>query len=937
MHDRTDLDQRQSGYSHAAEAQNVSGARRDAGVALVSGAVAFAVYVRTLAPGLVAVADTPMFQFIGRVLGVPHNPGYPFYVLTTHLVSKLPIGSLPYRINLFSAVLGAVAVSLTYLLARHLGCRPVISAAAALGLAFGGVFWSQAVIAEVYTLHAAIVAGMLVALLAWRRTRRDRDFFVAVILFAAGLGHHTTIVAFAPGMLLFVLLTDRRFAFRLRTIALTAAILAAGLLQYAFILIRSGQRSAYLESRATNLTELMNVVLGRQFSDRLFAFGAEKVLRDRLPGLLEHVLVPELTAVGLVLAAIGALWLLRYRFAEAVLVLPGLVLIVGFTVNYRVVDTAVFVIPAILVLWLTAAVALEQAARWARRWSAAGVAVGVAALVLPAWNVTHNFVASDRSRDTRVAVLFDALFAALPDRAVLVHEDFLVDRMVMFKLIGEDAAHGRQIALAPARPEELLRRRDAGFDVFAFQKFTSRLRHAGLDFAFEPLRLLDGSLADYLEDLPDGAIVAVAMPATHTRALQAGAGPAWRLIGAPDALNEAVSNAAIVGVRGARAGALVRTGGADLVVEVGAGQELGETGRGLPSAVQIQAHGTEAAIRLDGRDLVRTTRGAAVAVWSANGRLERAVALQAGDAFRAPVATGPLSVYRLRGRSADQPIEGGWTDVTRSLTTGSFGLRVPGRGNVVLEVTDDAPLAPRVLDRSSGARLTVTALDGSEAETDRGPGANTRSVIGESEFSYRIEARSTGSSPTSALIALGGIPRRARACLRHDSGGATIFRVDTIGLLRSPDSGSEVLLMARDEQAQLTGHGWSRVEANAAGPYRWIAAPQARVVLPVGRENTAAVRIEAWLRESPPANQRRGTRAAGGPGNAGLRLIVDGSDAGVRTLREGWHSYDWTLASGALRPGVHEIALAIEPPGDGEQPAEPVVAIGEIRLLQTSH
>jgi hypothetical protein len=53
------------------------------------------------------------------------------------------------------------------------------------------------VIAEVYTLHAAIVAGVLLSLLAWRQTRRQRWFFAAIAVFAAGLGNHTTIVALA--------------------------------------------------------------------------------------------------------------------------------------------------------------------------------------------------------------------------------------------------------------------------------------------------------------------------------------------------------------------------------------------------------------------------------------------------------------------------------------------------------------------------------------------------------------------------------------------------------------------------------------------------------------------------------------------------------------------------------------------------------------------
>jgi len=53
----------------------VTSDRRDRLWAALAGALALTVYVRTLAPGLVAVTDTPMFQFVGRVLGVPHNPG----------------------------------------------------------------------------------------------------------------------------------------------------------------------------------------------------------------------------------------------------------------------------------------------------------------------------------------------------------------------------------------------------------------------------------------------------------------------------------------------------------------------------------------------------------------------------------------------------------------------------------------------------------------------------------------------------------------------------------------------------------------------------------------------------------------------------------------------------------------------------------------------
>ena len=65
--------------------------RRDLVWATGAGCASLAVYVRTLAPSVVAELDTPMFQFIGKVLGVAHNPGYPLYVLLTYPIALLPL------------------------------------------------------------------------------------------------------------------------------------------------------------------------------------------------------------------------------------------------------------------------------------------------------------------------------------------------------------------------------------------------------------------------------------------------------------------------------------------------------------------------------------------------------------------------------------------------------------------------------------------------------------------------------------------------------------------------------------------------------------------------------------------------------------------------------------------------------------------------------
>ena len=85
----------------------------------------FAVYLTTLLPGLGGTEDTPKFQYIGAVLGTAHDPGYPLYTLLTHAWSRLPLGTLAYRINVFSAIWGAAACAFVLLALRSLHVHPL--------------------------------------------------------------------------------------------------------------------------------------------------------------------------------------------------------------------------------------------------------------------------------------------------------------------------------------------------------------------------------------------------------------------------------------------------------------------------------------------------------------------------------------------------------------------------------------------------------------------------------------------------------------------------------------------------------------------------------------------------------------------------------------------------------------------------------------------
>jgi hypothetical protein len=127
-------------------------------------------YLRTLAPSVAALFDDSLeFPLVVHRLAIAHPTGYPLYILLGKLFSLGPWHNVAWAVNLLSAVAGAGTVALVYLLARSLAFRHLPALVAAMALAISPVFWSQAVVAEVYTLNTVFVASLLWLARRWAR------------------------------------------------------------------------------------------------------------------------------------------------------------------------------------------------------------------------------------------------------------------------------------------------------------------------------------------------------------------------------------------------------------------------------------------------------------------------------------------------------------------------------------------------------------------------------------------------------------------------------------------------------------------------------------------------------------------------------------------------------------------------------------------------
>lgn len=320
-------------------------------------AIALVAYLITL-QRTVGRADTFEFQVTAPVLGVAHPTGYPLYLLIGKLFSLLPVGSLAARVNLTSAIAGAVAAALLYLtLTRALRVQPIISGLAALAFAFGPVMWRQAVVAEVYALHnafvAALLGGMLYLLREEAESEDDRPLpthRVVVGLFALSglsLTHHLTAILLFPALALAILLAWPRLTWQ--QWALAVGLFCAGLLVYLYIPIRW---PALNEGRLMPVGDFLAWITGSRFAGalQLRAWLDDPARWD----IVGRILLDQYGWIGLILGVFGLI-ALAIRHWRAALVSGLAFAAQGFYgLNYLVPDIDVFLIPMFLItaLWM---------------------------------------------------------------------------------------------------------------------------------------------------------------------------------------------------------------------------------------------------------------------------------------------------------------------------------------------------------------------------------------------------------------------------------------------------------------------------------------------------------------------------------------------------------------------------------------------------------
>jgi hypothetical protein len=327
-----------------------------------------AVYLVTMAPSLTwahnGADGGDLVTAVARG-SIPHPPGSPTYLLLGDLFIRLPWGNPAWRLNLMSAILATAAAGLMttawFLMQRAedntrlLAPGPVVlTTGLCLGLA--PLFWSQALITEVYAL-AAFFSALVVAL-----ALRGRPAWALGVAWGVGMGAHPTLLFLAP-LVAWGALRDPGRRLRRLVGVLLSTLVGWGAMYGPVLLARKGAPSPWGD--VSTLAGWWALVSGHLYRGYPFALplGGWPQRFLAWAGLLAR----QFTPLGAVLAGLG---IARLWHAERSLTIAS-VLAFGvfslYAIGYNTTDSLVYLVPALLLAALWLAMGLAEVANWLNR------------------------------------------------------------------------------------------------------------------------------------------------------------------------------------------------------------------------------------------------------------------------------------------------------------------------------------------------------------------------------------------------------------------------------------------------------------------------------------------------------------------------------------------------------------------------------------------
>jgi len=215
-----------------------------------------------------------------NVLGIPHPPGNPLFVMLGRVFILLFgwLNGPAFAVNLISAISSILCCLLVFeitvkILPKELDKRIYFKQslrcllgffAASISL-FGNAFWFNAVEAGAYAPAMLLIMLQIWAVLKWKETRSNKYLLFILYIASLGLGIHTFCLLPLPAIFAFVLFNRIKFSVKLFFAA--AFLIILGLSSQLYLPIRSSTEPILNENNPAELKNFLDVLNRKQYGN----------------------------------------------------------------------------------------------------------------------------------------------------------------------------------------------------------------------------------------------------------------------------------------------------------------------------------------------------------------------------------------------------------------------------------------------------------------------------------------------------------------------------------------------------------------------------------------------------------------------------------------------------------------------------------------------
>lgn len=305
-------------------------------------------------------------DFLAAVLtnGIPHPTGYPLYLILAEFAQLLPYNTPVWRQVQLSIIPAIISILLFYVLLPKISsseisikqCYRVPCVLVSISLGLSSIYWSQAVIIEVYALNILffIISLLWVSIVLTTPTNQigEKTKFICFVSWIGGLGlgNHTSIILIYPIISLCLYRLWNSFRSK-KWIFLCTIGWLSGLLFYLLLPYRAFSLPIVSWGDARTLEGFFWLIRGGDYRQYLFAIQPAEYLQ-RISSLC-GVLLNEFSFIGITIGLIG-LFFYKTDYSLRIISIYLFISYAIIAISYKTVDSLVYCIPSVVcfAIWI---------------------------------------------------------------------------------------------------------------------------------------------------------------------------------------------------------------------------------------------------------------------------------------------------------------------------------------------------------------------------------------------------------------------------------------------------------------------------------------------------------------------------------------------------------------------------------------------------------